>query len=739
MLPPVEQITTADGQLRRGYPAMEPPQELLVPEILQVLRRRRWVIAGCTLAGLLLAIFYVLLCSPSYEALSQIEVSAANTNGLGLDDAAKTLNSNDSTLRLQAGVKILQSNSLALEVMDRLGLGQDKAFAGRWAQPGDTKPSEWPADVRDHLLRRFQKGLSVELIPKTDIVAIHFRARDPELAAAVVNVVVEKFRERSLRTSYESASQVSEWLSKQMEGLKTKVRVSQEQLATLDRTSGLLGQDETDNIVFGKLKQLDEQLTDQESDRIVKEARYRIAASGDPGLLASTVPDITLQALRTQQVGLRAQYAQLSSKYGSGYPKIIELADQMAAADAAVDRELTELRQRYRNDYEAALRSERMLRASFEEQKQKAYRLNEDAAQHAIMKRDVESTQQLYETLQIKLKQAGIAAGLASANIEVIDPAQIPSEPSEPRPLSATVFGLGIGLICGVVLGLGLESADDSVRTQEDAEQAAGLPALGAIPRWHRPAPGLFASRRVALDLAGERWHDRALMLREPGSMAAEAYRAVCHSLLLTSQVPTPKVIAIASALPLEGKTTTAANCAIALAQHGAKVLLVDADLRQPSLHEYFGLGLQPGLRDQLHDAGGLDLACEIAQQPGLWVLPAGSSDTGGSRALDNKAIQHLIVQWREAYEYVVIDTPPVSLVSDALVLSTCADAVVLVVRCERTSRRAIRRTCDALQRAHANVNGFLLNAIEGASYYGYPAAGLRRSTAAYYAKNDLS
>ncbi len=737
MLPPVEQITTTDGQLRRGYPAMEPPRELLVLEILQVVRRRCWVIAGCTLAGLLLAIFYVLLVSPRYEALSQIEVTPANTNGLGLDEAgSKALNTNDSALRLQSAVKVLQSNSLALDVMERLGLGQDKAFAGRWAQPGDTKPSEWPADVRDHLLRRFQKSLSVELVPKTDIVAIHFRARDPELAAAVVNVVVDKFRERSLRTSYESASQVSEWLSKQLEDLKTKVRVSQEQLATLDRTSGLLGQDGTDNIVFGKLKQLDEQLTDLESDRIVKEARYRIAASGDPGLLASTVPDVTLQALRTQQVGLRAQYAQLSSKYGSGYPKIIELADQMAAADAAVDRELTELRQRYRNDYEAALRSERLLRASFEEQKQKAYQLNEHAAQHAIMKRDVESTQQLYETLQIKLKQAGIAAGLASANIEVIDPAQIPSEPSEPRPLSATVFGLGIGLICGVVLGLGLESADDSVRTQEDAEQAAGLPALGAIPRWHRSAPGLFASRRVALDLSGDRWYDRALMLREPGSMAAEAYRAVCHSLLLT---PTPKVIAIASALPLEGKTTTAANCAIALAQHGAKVLLVDADLRQPSLHEYFGLGLQPGLRDQLHDAGGLDLACQITQQPGLWVLAAGSNDSGGSRGLDNKAMQHLMVQWREAYEYVVIDTPPVSLVSDALVLATCADAVVLVVRCQRTSRRAIRRTCDALQRAHANVNGFLLNAIEGRSYYGYPATGLRRSTAAYYAKTDLS
>ena len=168
-------------------------------------------------------------------------------------------------------------------------------------------------------------------------------------------------------------------------------------------------------------------MTDLESERIVKEARYRIAVSGDPELLTTSVPDATLQVLRTQQAALRAQYAQLSSKFGSGYPKLAEIADQMTSADAAVDQELNQLKQRYRNDYDAALHSEQMLRTSFETQKQKAYRLNEDAAQHAILKREVESTQQLYETLQLKLKQAGIAAGLASANIEVIDPAQVPS------------------------------------------------------------------------------------------------------------------------------------------------------------------------------------------------------------------------------------------------------------------------------------------------------------------------
>ncbi len=735
MIPPAERDRSLE-QILPAYPATQPPSELLLPEIFQVLRRRAWVIGGCSVLGLLLALAYVLLRSPRYEAVAQIEVTPASTNRLGLDELQATaLSPNESTLRLQAALKVLQSNTLALEVMDYLGLAQDAAFAGHWRQLSGSDSTDWPPPVRDHLQQRFQKSLSVELLPKTDIVVITFRAKDPQLAAAAVNIIVQKFRERSLRTSYQSASQVSDWLSKQLEDLKSKARTSQEQLATLERTTGLLGQDETDNIVFAKLKQLDEQLTDQESERIVKEARYRIAAAGDPELLATSAPDTTLQVLRTQQAALRAQYAQLNSKFGTGYPKLAELADQLTGADAAVDHELKQLTQRYRNDYEAALHSEQMLRSNFEAQKQKAYRLNEDAAQHAILKHEVESTQQLYETLQLKLKQAGIAAGLASANIEVIDPAQAPSEPSEPKPATATLIGLGAGLLCGAVVALGLESVNDSVRTSEETEQAAGLPVLGAIPRLRHAMPGVSAVLPGYANRVRDNW-DRALMFREPAPMAAEAYRSACHSLLLASQT-VPRVIAFVSASPLEGKTTSAINCAIALAQHGTRVLLVDADLRQPSLHRFFGLELNPGLQNALGAATDADLPWEIAQQPGLSVLTAGDYREGGSRLLDRKSITSLIGQWLTSYDYVVLDTPPAMLVSDALLLSASADVTVLVVRSGMTTRREICRTRDALQRAHANLSGILLNDVEMAHHYGYRISGFRRAEAYYDGRDN--
>ncbi len=738
MLPPEEptyhQHTLRKGstQLRYSYPPAQ-PRELLVPEILYVLRRRRAVIAGSALLGLLLAIAYVLLRAPRYEAQSQIEISASNPDDIGLEDpAAKALNANDSTVRLQSAVEVLQSNSLALEVIDQLGLAHNRTFAGSWRQPENASRSAWSPEVRDHLCRAFREALTVELVPRTDIIAITFRSKSPDLSTAVANELVQKFRERSLRTSYESANQVSEWLSKQLEDLKSKARSSQEQLATLERTSGLLGQDQTDNIVFAKLRQLDEQLTAMESDRIVKEARYRVAATGDPELLATSAPDATLEVLRAQQASLHAQYVQLNSKFGPGYPKLAEMAEQVSKADAAVDRELSQLAERYRNDYQAALRSEQMLRASFEAQKQKAYRLNEDAAQHAILKREVESTQQLYETLQLKLKEAGIAAGLSSANIGVVDAAQLPSQPSDPKPFSAIPIGLGAGLVCGAALAIALESADDSVRSLEEAEEAAGLPTLGAIPYiggCRTGSPRKDNSQNPASGGGG--------LLLNTNSRAAESYRAACQSLLLTSREQAPKVIAIASALPLEGKTTTAINCAVALAQRGAKVLLVDADLRQPSIHESFGLDGKRGLKDQIAGTYIEELACPIPQQPGLWVLSAGTSEVGKAAVLDSNALLPLIKEWRSSYDYVILDTPPLSLVSDALVLATHSDAVVLVVRSDVTPQRLLRRTCDTLQRAHVNPVGLVFNGVAESFWYSSSRAGLRRKASGFYYADD--
>jgi capsular exopolysaccharide synthesis family protein len=711
-----------------AYALAERNRGEVLAEALDVLARRITLIAVCAGAGLLAGLLYFLVRSPRYEATALIEVRPTSYNSLGLDEReAKAPNPGDSTTRLQAALQVLRSKTLALDVIEELGMAQNPAFAGRWRQADGVARDNWPPAVRDQLLARFQKALTTDLITKSDVITISFRAKSPELAADAVNAVVRRYRQRTVKASYDSANEVSEWLSQQLEDLKNQAGRSQEVLANWEKHSGLLGRDETDNIVFEKLQQLDQSLTELESDRIVKEARYRIANSSDPELLATSAPDPTLQLLHAQQASLRLQYAELNSKYGSAYPKLAEVSAQISAVDAALDRRLKQMAQRYRNDYEAAQRSENSLRARFDQQARRAYRLNEEAAQHAILKREVESNQQLYDSLQLKLKQAGIAAGLASSNIEVIDPAQAPSEPAEPKPLRTGLLGLGAGLACGVALALLQESADDAIRSVEDAEQASELPSLGTVPRLEDHTLGLLRGCGT----------DRAVVLHKPASRAAECYRSLSNSLLLSCRDQKPGVIVVTSAVPLEGKTTTAVNLATALAQQGSRVLLVDADVRQPSVHQYLNVPRQPGLLESIaHSAASNGCNWHDSQQAGLCVLPAGASAGDGAPAIEPKTIAALLQQWRSQFDHVVVDSPPVTLISDAMLLAAHSDAVLLVVRRQTTSRRNLRQTCDTLQRASAHLAGFVLNAAEPALWYRYDYFKPRQPAAdAYYDK----
>jgi len=683
-----------------------------------MLRKRRVLIAAWVLAGALLAGLYIAVKSPRYEATARIEVSPAGTNSMGLDEvASRVLGPSDPTIQLQSAVTILRSSTIALGVMKQLRMAARKDFAGKWTQPRDADLNQLSPLARDHLLLRFQKALQVEVVPKTDIISVQFRAKDPELAAHVVNATVSSYTERNFRSSYESATQVSSWLSRQMGDLKIKANESQEKLAELQKQRGLIGADETDNIVTDKLKAIDEQLTSAESDRIVKEARYRIAASGNPELIASMVPEPTLQVLRSQQAELRVEYARLNTKFGGGYPKLAELANEMTQVESAINVELKNLGERYKNEYLAAAGAEKMLRAKFEEQKQRAYDLNQGAAQYAILKHEVDATQELYQTLQLKLRQAGIVAGLASANIAVVEPGQVPSEPVDPRPALDLLLGLAAGLGLGLLSAVGLEALDTTIRTLEEAESTSTLPVLAAIPQvsagdfgahWKKLAPG---ERTAQL---------RLIALNQPRSQATESYRSLRTSVLLCAGGKPPKILAVTSALPAEGKTLTAVNCATVLAQQGANVLLVDADLRQPALHAAFGIPQSPGLSNLLNGgSGGGDVARRQAI-PNLAMLTSGVPTEYPAELLASPRMLALMEGWRSQYDYVILDTPPVSVFTDAVVLGAQADAVLLVARAGSTTQHVLRHARDVLQRANINIAGVVLNGVDSGHRQGY-------------------
>jgi capsular exopolysaccharide synthesis family protein len=694
------------------------PHALGLADLWQLLLRRRAPIFGLAAAIFLLTVAYVLIKTPSYEGVARLQVDPTRSDNLGLDDKPV---STDLDTRVKTEVAILQSNTVALQVMQALRLYANPQFAGSDAK-AHTDISQLNAAERQRLLDRFTDNLIVKVLPNTQVVEIRFRSPDPALATTVANCLIDQYMQRNFRTRVDGTTQVSQWLSRQMEEIRSSTTTAQQNLAEFQRKHNFLGNDESDNIVTDRLKQLNEQLTQAEADRIVKEGRYRLAQSGDPELIATIVPGNTAQVLRTQQADLHAQYAQLSAKFGSGYPKLKELESQLTRLNSAIESEAANLSMRLANEFDAAMGAERMIRGNFERQKEQAYKLNESVAQYAILKHEVESGQQLYDSLQLKLKEAGITSGLTSSYVSIVDRAQLPDQPIEPRKLLDLALGLAGGLFAGMLLGLTLDSTDDRVLGHEELETAMALPELGAVPFFPRAAKPRRGLKRPNL-LSPEA---RPIAMRQPNCAGAEAYRTLTSVLLLSTVEHPPKIIVVASAMPGEGKSTVSCNLAAALAQRGRKVLLVDADLRCSSIHQQMGM-------DTSHGSGLSALLTTtatphprtqpIADLPNLHVIPAGFHPAQPAEILASAEMKRLIGEWGAQYEHVIIDTPPVLPFADALVLAAHADGVILVTRSGVSRRKALLRARDLLERSGAHLLGFVLNAVRRPEYYyAYPA-----------------
>ena len=415
--------------------------------------------------------------------------------------------------------------------------------------------------------------------------------------------------------------------------------------------------------------------------------------------------------------------AELSTQFGPAYPKVQQLKNQLKEIDHQLQLETNKAVDRLKGKYLAALQRENMLRVSFEKQKQEANKLNESAIEYSLLKRDLDSNRTLYEGLLEKLKEAGVTAGLRSNNFRIIDAARVPTSPSEPNIPRNLSFALVLGLISGVGLAFVLENMDNTVRTPEQAQAISALPSLGMIPLGSKSTSGALGPTGKRLALTASNEAVELVTQTRPQSQMAESYRALRTSLLLSNLGAPPKVIMVTSARPQEGKTTTSINTAIVLAQKGVRVLLIDADLRRPSVHKTLGMGPRSGLSNVLTGSATLPQTITASTiLPNLFVLPAGTPPPNPAELLASSIMRDLIADLREMYDHIVIDTPPTLSVTDAVVLSPSADATILVIRSGQTTKPALRRARDILVQVNAHVAGVLLNAVDLRSpdYYYY-------------------
>jgi len=693
-------------------------QQVSMADVWQVVARRKLIIIGLTAIIFAMVGIYTFREKPIYEGVARLQIDPARSSGPGFEDGDRSATSTAES-RVKTEVAIIQSSVVAMQVINSLKLYANAAFAGNDAIDSTKDFSALQPFQRERLLKQFSGDLKVNVIPDTEVIEIRFRSTDPVIAQNTANSMIDEYMQRNFNARVDGTAQASQWLSKQLDEIRASTTASQERLAEFQKRNNLVGSNESDNIIMDRLKQLNVELTQAEADRIVKEGRYRLAQSGNPELIASITQDTTLQGLRTQEIALEAEYAHLNAKFGSGYPKLQEVQSQLAQLHSAIDAEGGNIKTRLSNEYDAAAKAEAMIRDDFTSQKEAAYKLDENVAQYAILKHDIESGQQLYDTLELKLKEASVTTGLSSSYVSVIDRAQLPDRPVEPRKTVNLAMGLGAGLFFGVVLGFVWESFDDTIQSSERLETITTLPELASIP-FHRSLLISDKSREGSANLALLRADSAPVCVREPNSMTAEAYRSLASVVLLTSLKRPLKMIVVTSAMPDEGKSTVSYNLATALAQRGRKVLLVDADMRCSSISKQFGSGV--GLSTILAEPREYPVYRPFSQLPSLYVIPTGSQPADPMEVFASPRMKECLTTWRKEYDEIIIDTPPVLPFSDALTLSSDADGVILVTRSGTSRTKAILRATQVLLRSGSNVVGFVLNAVRCPEfYYDYP------------------
>ncbi|MFZ1086557.1 MAG: polysaccharide biosynthesis tyrosine autokinase [Terracidiphilus sp.] len=697
--------------------------ELSLAELWRILLKRKSTFFLCLSAAVVLAIFASLILPVRYEGVAKLTLDF-DSNALQDVMANMSGGADSADLKLQTQVKVLETDSLVWQVIRNLRLDQRPEAAPRMLGIGPVKclsSTSLPIksitpDCRYLLLYEFHRRFKVQALPRTQIIEIRYRSRSRELAAQVVNAITDEYTQTSFQAKYGAALRASKWVSGQLDEVKSNAENAEEKYIAYQKQTGIIGTDENHNVLIERLDAINQQLVVAEAARIVREARYRESLNGDPEALVEMAPGSPLLVLHSEQAALQSEYAQLESKFGEAYPRVQQLKAQLDKATASLNAEIARSRKSIQSEYEAALQSEQLLRKEFEEQKQQAYDTSEATVQVALLKRDVDASRDLYEQLVKQLNESGILAGLRSTNVTVIDPATVPVERAEPNLRINLLFGL----IAGSVLGLGmcflLENLNSTILSPHDVSDASTLPVIGVVPRLtDKNALGRNESKDGTARIAA---------LERPNGAVAEAYRSLRTALLLSNATSPPKTLLITSALPREGKTTTSINLAAVFSQKEQRVLLVDGDMRRADLYSSLGLPRGGGLSAALVGQDHRQFYAHHKDLPNLFILPAGDRPPQPPDLLDSDRMRELLAIWRNEFDRVIIDAPPVIGLSDSVILATMADAVVLVLRANQSRRQDFNLAQEILTGVDANICGAIINDFHLSSSYssGYSA-----------------
>lgn len=739
---------------------------------LRAIRKHLWLIIGIALIVTSLVTISVARRPDIYSAQARVQVDLESNPGAGAGGGNKgntvvVTNQTTDPAYFNTQLQNLTSQGLLRRVIKTLDLEHNDAFLhtgkeqnrSTWqsvlhmfglGKKDDDKKEKTddtlaltstvaPATARDDLaeakrldpfVRTLQANLKVEPVKETRtssyskdtrLIDISFQHPDPQLAAKIVNAIGDTFVFSNLEKKTETNSSAGDFLQKRVAELQASIRSDEERLVNYAKDHQILSLDGNQNTVVERLAGLNQQLLQAENDRKLAEAEYRAAqAPGAAGALAEKDAK-QLDDLEAKLAALKQKRQELLVENTEEWPEVKETNQQIAV----IEKQVADIRSRTTNNltknletkYRQALDREKSIRDAFNQQRGETLNQNEAAINYKIIQQEIETNKQLLDGLLQRSKENDVVLAGTPNNIYVVDYAVTPDYPIGPQRIRTILMGLFLALAGGIGLAIFLEYMNDSVRSTEDVERWLRLPSIGVIPRIGGRTGKRLKSSALALQKRNGNGHGAPELLTnvESRSALAESYRHLRTSVLLSSAGRAPKTLLVTSSMPSEGKTTTAVNTALSLAQTGATVLVIDADMRRPRVHSIFGLdnhrGLSTILSNEMSEAEMLNLIVQDSESS-LNLLPSGAIPPNPAELLGSEQMRRLISTLESTFDHIIIDSPPVGSFTDAVLASTIVDGVLLVVHSGKTSRSIARRTRQILQDVGAKVFGVVLNNV---------------------------
>ncbi len=550
------------------------------------------------------------------------------------------------------------------------------------------------------IAKTISASIIVTPIKNSKLVDIGYVSSNPEFSALVVNSVAKAYIDNLLDMKMSSSRNAMRWLTEKADEERSKLETSERALQEYQRTKDIVTLENRITMVPEKLSEVATKIAVSESRRKELESLYnKVKEVMRNPEKAETIPvvasDPTIQSLRVQILKAEQNISEMSKKYGQKHPIMITAVADLKMLREKKEQEIRRVVESVKNDYELARANEENFRKMASQTKSETLTLNEKFVQYEALKREAETSKQLFDAIIKKIKEQDISQDIRTVDVWVVEKAEVPKRPFKPNNARDALLGLVIGLFGGIGAAFFVEYLDNTVKSTEDVETKLGVPVLGV----------------VSLLKSGENSMDE-ILLKEPHSVFAESYKVLRTAILLSSAVTPPRNVLVTSPSPGEGKTVTSVNLAMTIAQAAHRVLLIDSDLRKPRVHKIFGLDNSKGLSTYLAGASNINIICKEAV-PNLSIIPSGPVPPNPSELLSSGRMYDLIGELNEKFDIIIWDAAPLLTVTDSLVLSKILDGTIIVTRAGQTTYESVSRALKSLNDIEAHVLGVVINGLD--------------------------